>query len=346
MQRRKQTEYLINQRIKHVNKIVLRSVPIVLTVILTGCAIGFDHTLFVTKSNIGVDFDTKPPTAEISIARRELVIAPTFEGGQTPPVVGGFRTGNRLLFGMDVSSVFAGGDAAFALTDKGLNADHDARLCLNAPPVGRPHLGPLSFGTYPLPEKGEIRPFIFGTDTTFGIKVAWSGMTAQFPDSLKIGFNRKELALAPVFGSESTNEPHCQYSVEMPAFLATIDVASNTASLRSFGIDYLQSFSTGAAAVKLAQNPYVRNLLLARLDRAPEQGSFGPDNNSACIQQWLTGDETKKAERMNLIKNWWTGKGHTAQSSPLFIDAKEYVEERKMFIQLNNIQCPGRGSND
>lgn len=346
MHRRKPTKYLINQKVMHMNKIISQSVLIVLPVILAGCAIGFDHTLFVTKSNVGVDFDTKPPTAEISIARRELVIAPTFEGGLTPPVVGGFRTGNRLLFGMDVSSVFAGGDAAFALSDKDLNADHDARLCLNAPPVGRPQLGPIPFGTYPLPEKGEIRPFIFGTDTTFGIKVAWSGMTAQFPDSLKIGFNRKELALAPVFGSENTNDPHCPYSAKMPAFLATIDVASNTASLQSFGIDYLQSFSTGAAAVKLARDPYVRNLLLTRLDRAPEQGSFGPDNNSACIQGWLTGDETKKTERMNLIKNWWTGKEHTAQSSPLFIDAKAYADERKMFIQLNDIQCPEGESND
>ncbi|PTN10963.1 hypothetical protein [Nitrosomonas aestuarii] len=329
------------------NKIALRAMLFILPFFISGCAIGFDHTLFVTKSNVGIDFDSKPPTAELSIARRELVIAPTFEGGQTPPVVGGFRTSNRLLFGLDVSSVFAGGDAAFALSDKGLNPDHNARLCLSAPPVGKPHLGPIPFGTYPLPGKSEIRPFIFGADTTFGIKIAWSGMTAQFPDSLKIGFNRKELALAPVFGSERANDPLCPYAAEMPAFLASIDVAANAASLQSFGASYLQSFSTGSAAIKLAQDPYVRTLLLARLDRTPEQGSYDDaDKNSACIQQWLTADETKKNEHVELIKDWWKEKGHTTQSFPLLISAKEYAEEREAFIQKNNIRCKGGQPND
>ncbi|MCB1984072.1 MAG: hypothetical protein H6936_09950 [Burkholderiales bacterium] len=321
------------------NKIVLRSTLIVLPVILAGCAIGFDHTLFVTKSNVGVDFDTKPPTAEISIARRELVIAPSFEGGQTPPVVGGFRTGNRLLFGMDVSSVFAGGDAAFALSGNGPSADHDALLCLSAPPVGKPRLGPIPLGTYPLPEKGEIRPFIFGTDTTFGIKVAWSGLTAQFPDSLKIGFNRKELALAPVFGNNNANNPLCPYGAEMPAFLATIDIASNTTTLQSFGIDYLQSFSTGSAAVKLAQDPYVRQLLLARLDRA----SYGPDKNSQCIRQWRDEDPAQKTKRAQIINNWWASQGHNAKDSALLINAgeKQFADARAAFIRDNNIPCNG-----
>ncbi len=240
---------------------------------MTGCGLGFDHTLFMTKSNIGVDIDTKPPTAEISVARRELVIAPSFEGGQTPPVLAAFNTGNRFLFGFDVSSVFAGGDAALTLSKPGEGIAHDAKLCLNAQPIGKPHIGPISLGgDYPLPTSGEIHPFVFGTDTSLGIKVAWSGMTAQFPDSVKIGFNRKEMAYAPVFGQaiqtgQGSKCPNgATYSVEMPAFLASIEVGVEGATPQSFNSKYRQSFSTGDAANNLAGDPSVKKLMLERLD--------------------------------------------------------------------------------
>lgn len=264
---------------------------LILAGLLGGCAIGFDHTLFVTKSNVGIDIDTKPPTAEISVARRELVIAPTFEGGQTPPVLAGFRTDNRLLFGFDVSSVFAGGDAAMTLSKPGIGSDHMSKLCLKSKPEGKPHLGPIPLGTYPLPTSGEIRPFVFGTDTTFGLKIAWSGLTAQFPDSLKMGFSRKELALVPVFGRDDPDK-NCSYSVEMPAFLASIEIPSKFTTPQSSETAYQQSFSTGSAAVQLAGIPYVKHLLLSRLDRSSETASFGPDHISDCIQQWLLEDET------------------------------------------------------
>ena len=57
-----------------------------LAAVLPGC-VGYNSTLFMTKSNVGLDMDSKPPTFEVSLARREGVIAPTFEGGQTPPNV-------------------------------------------------------------------------------------------------------------------------------------------------------------------------------------------------------------------------------------------------------------------
>lgn len=307
--------------------------------LLGGCAIGFDHTLFMTKSNVGVDIDTKPPTAEISVARRELVIAPAFEGGQTPPVLAGFSTTNRLLFGFGVSSVFAGGDAAYVLSKPGQEGDIP-KLCLKARPEGKLHLGPIPLGTYPLPTTGEIRPFIFGTDTTFGLKVAWSGMTAQFPDSLKIGFNRKELALAPVFGRESGDQD-CPYSVGMPPFLASIEIASETASPQSFAATYRQSFSTGSAAVELAKEPYVKQLLLSRLDRAPEEDIYGPDKNSQCIKKWLSEDVTKKPARAKEINDWLKNKGHADKSLPLLISGEKFATERSQFVKDKNINCEG-----
>jgi len=85
--------------------------------LLTGC-FGYDRILFVTKTNVGLDVENKPPTAELTIARRELAIAPTFRDttgeNKTPPLLAAFgRTGG--LFTTGLKSHFAGGDAAYWL---------------------------------------------------------------------------------------------------------------------------------------------------------------------------------------------------------------------------------------
>lgn len=302
---------------------------------LGGCAIGFDHTLFMTKSNVGVDIDTKAPTAEISIARRELVIAPAFEKGQTPPVLAGFRTGNRLLFGFDVSSVFAGGNAALMLSDP-YNIKDDSELCLQVKPEGKLHLGPIELARFSLPTTGEIRPFVFGTDTTFGLKVAWSGMTAQFPDSLKIGFNRKELALAPVFGSDKGTQ-NCPYLVGMPPFLASIEMTSETATPQTFDLAYRQSFSTGSAAVELAKYPSIKKLLLTRMDR-PITGTFDKNEDSKCIIQWLGSDTSQKEEKTKEINDWLEKEKYETTSISLIYE-KEFADVRAKFINEKSIKC-------
>jgi hypothetical protein len=313
----------------------LKSMFLFMPLLFGGCGIGFDHTLFITKSNVGLDVDTKPPTAEISIARRELVIAPAFEGGQTPNILAGFNTGTRSLFGFDVSSIFAGGDAALALTQTNGIHKHDAKLCLAVKPVGTTFFG----GSYPLPAKGEIHPFIFGTDTSFGLKAAWSGMTAQFPDSLKIGFNRKEMALAPVFGQD-TNDISCPYSVEMPAFLATIDVGTKTATLQASESSYRQFFATGNAATALAVQPEVQQLFLARLDRGLLKGSFVETDTGDCIDKWLSsGDQKQKVDNAKVINDWLTNIGHKGEL-PVFLYDEKYKQERIDFISEKSINCP------
>ena len=86
--------------------------------LLTGC-FGYDRILFVTKTNVGLDVENKPPTAEITIARREIAIAPTFRDTidghhKTLPLLAAFgRTGG--LFTTGLKSQFAGGDAAISL---------------------------------------------------------------------------------------------------------------------------------------------------------------------------------------------------------------------------------------
>jgi hypothetical protein len=79
-----------------------------------GCSTGYNRMLFITKTNVGLDIDTKPPTAELSIARREGVIAPSFEEGKALPVLASFRYEGGWL-DPNISATFAGGKAAVIL---------------------------------------------------------------------------------------------------------------------------------------------------------------------------------------------------------------------------------------
>ena len=101
--------------------------------LLTGC--GTDRLLFVTKSTVGIDIDSRPPTSEIAINRKEGVIERVFEGGQTPPVVASFKADANPIarfFGFGIGSTFATGDAAealsalFSTTDAEFNTEANA----------------------------------------------------------------------------------------------------------------------------------------------------------------------------------------------------------------------------
>lgn len=238
-----------------------------IVLLLTGCA-GYNHTLFMTKSNVGLDFDAKPPTAEITVSRKEAVIAPSFEKGQTPPVMASFKphagvNGGFKNFFVGVDQTFAGGDAAMNMakfyskpTPGDGVPDFSSTLVLSKKPTSRTIFTKI-------PDAGKVRPFIFGTDTMLGLKVAWTGVGGQFPDTVKAGFNRKEFAWAPL---TMTNVPGTtQYHVNMPSFLATID-SDETADTEAAGISALQYFSTGGAATALARQRDVRLAMLARLD--------------------------------------------------------------------------------
>jgi hypothetical protein len=256
---------------------------VVISAMLAGCAVGYNHVLFATKSNVGIDIDTRPPTAEISLARREGVVAPSFEKGQTPPVMASFRVGVKGLLGVfaNVSATFAGGDAAATMASlygdatRGADSVEDSTLCLGREP-SRTILGQQ----IKLPKPGEIRPFLFGTDTSLGLKVAWSGLTAQVPDTVRFGYNRKEMAWAPVFSKlvhagdkdEDGKDAKCGrttnlfHSVKIPSFLATIDSSTAATTPQDSGLQHLQYFATGLAASRLALRQEVRKTMLARLD--------------------------------------------------------------------------------
>ncbi len=270
------------------------------SIILSGCAIGYNSVLFVTKSNVGIDIDTKPPTAQIAIARLEGVFEPTFEGGQTPPVVASFRSEEKGILGLfySVASTFAGGDAATTLAATYPHEPVRTPQCLTVKPLPRTIFGAeLTF-----PEPGQVRPFIFGTDTSFGLKVAWSGLTAQVPDTVRLGYQRKEVSWAPVFVTEKDcGSPPTRYSVNIPPFLATIDIATTLKEPQKSGFTWVQHFATGEAATSLTLREDIRKVLLERLNpQAAKLKSFkeNQDLQNASVKRiqdtYKAADEPKK----------------------------------------------------
>lgn len=230
---------------------------------IVGCA-GYDRVLFVTKTNIGLDIDDKPPTAEITIARRELAITPTFDNVQgdetTLPLLASFGlTGNFL--NPEITSRFAGGEAAVRLAqgpDRQSESPNQSSICLlGKEPDTRPlwkipwqSVSRFLFGR----SQEDTRPFYFATDTAFGLKAAWDGTTGPYPSTVKLGYNRKELAFPPIFITKGcivppANSPNFDvWRVTVPSFFASLDNSSTLKEWFASGITHTQFFATGKAA--------------------------------------------------------------------------------------------------
>jgi hypothetical protein len=247
-------------------RICIRGIVLLALVVIQGCAIGYDTVLFATKSNMGVDVDTAPPNLEVAISRQEGVIEPAFEGGQTVPVMASFssKTNAFTSFFWGVGSTFSTGEAAFTMSqlyDKPTESD-SKNIVYNRVNLKNKPAPKLPLGIVPKYVDAEnVRPVLFGTDTSFGLKVKWSGATAQYPSSVNIGFKRKEVAIAPIGVSDASNNT---FNVDVPSLLATID--SNVAIDHAAELSYLQYFATGAAASNLARQYAVREAMLKRSD--------------------------------------------------------------------------------
>lgn len=266
---------------------------------LPGCGFGYNRTLFVTKTNVGFEASAEPPTFELTIARLEGTVAPQFENGKKLPVMASFRFSNRYPFAPTIGSAFAAGDAAQTMAalydDPTPGHDWKARvdelnggklptnsaLTLEHPPQIA-HWLPSWLcwlqKIFPKPEfqKDDVRPVFFGTDTALGLKIAWTGMTGAFPDSAKLGYNRKEVALVPISMEEQTNNTKKTYKMSMSSLLATVDSGvEDLADLDgkpALPYHHLQYFATGNAATLLAMQDDVRKAMLARLD--PNKEAF------------------------------------------------------------------------
>lgn len=272
--------------------------------VISGCGIGKTGVLFVTKTNMGFEVSTQPPTAELTISRVEGVVGPQFENAKKPPVMASFKFENTGIFAPHVGSAFATGDAAVTMAglygDKTYGQDWQTRANELKPDKASttPTNSVLELDEQPEPgrwlplpdwawlnwlnpklefQKNDVRPVFFGTDTAFGVKVAWSGMTGQYPDTAKIGYNRKELALVPVSMKGPDQHQTKPFKMKIPSLLATLDSSVKAGGAANLDTTYIQYFATGNAATLLAMQKDVRMAMLARLDPNKEiyKGLFG-----------------------------------------------------------------------
>ena len=272
--------------------------------ILAGCGIGYNRTLFITKTNVGFEASAEPPTFELDISRLEGTVGPQFENGKKLPVMASFKFSNRGAFSPSIGSTFATGDAAttmaalynaatpgtgweeradmvFERNNKTLKTK--STLSLNAEPTAMSWLPSWLDWLRPEFQKKDVRPVFFGTNTSLGLNVAWSGMTGGFPDSAKLGYNRTELALVPIAieaksGKDKNNRSTgiTTFDMNMASLMATVDSGvsgiTNSDGTPKLDSQHLQYFATGAAATLLSLQQDVRAAMLARLD--PNKDAF------------------------------------------------------------------------
>lgn len=193
-----------------------------------GCA-GVNSVLFVTTTSLGIDFDSKPPTASIGYARVEGYLGPRYDNGAVPPVIARIRTDGGI-FTPRVRQIYATGAAAALVTDKNSSAKGPTELT------------------------GGKRLMLFGTTTTTGVKITFD---SQYPDSFHFGFKRKEFSLIPLGEAAAGNKAVDIY----PSVLASLDnsVRAGT-NPNDAGLQIGQVFATGVAAETIAKDPAIQEM--------------------------------------------------------------------------------------
>jgi len=216
---------------------------------LSACA-DPNYALFFTNSSLGINFDSKPPTANVAYDRTEGFIGPRFENGGAPPAVASMETDGNLFNPM-VRQTYATGAAAVGATSGQVPSDAPQGL------AGDPAKRKLMY---------------FGTETTFGFKVGFAvaGAAAAFPDSFLFGYRRKEASVIPIAETQKDGVTKGTY----PSVLASIRVNIKTANTdpNEVGLRSKQYFATGAAAEALSTNGAVRDAFLARAQEAAASG--------------------------------------------------------------------------
>jgi hypothetical protein len=212
-----------------------------------GCA-DKDTVLFVTNSSLGINFDSKPPTANIAYDRTEGFIGPRFPNGGTPPAVASIETGGTI-FDPKVRQVYATGHAAVRAT-KGKDSPE----------------GPEALEG----DANQKKLMFFGTETTVGLKVGFG--TNGTPDSLLFGYRRKEASIIPLGQETEVKDGKTVTKAVYPSVLASIDMNTHGRNLPETGLTTKQFFATGQAAVAMATNPNIAAAFAAKAESAALAG--------------------------------------------------------------------------
>jgi hypothetical protein len=240
-------------RRKHANLILILLLSVCT---VAGCSMGKKNILFVTKTSLGVDIDTKPPALDVGYTRKEATISPKFEGGVLPQMAS-FKT-NVGFVNAAVGQSFATGNAAL-LMDKYMGTSKGPEVAsgnISASEILDTNKDSWITGT-----TGTAERYFFGTDTSFAVKITFGLETGGYPDSLSLGYKRKEMAFVPIMESRAGDAS----KVGLPSLIATADLDTASSDVANTDIQYKQFYATGVAASYLAAQPEIREVLGAKI---------------------------------------------------------------------------------
>ncbi|MBI3447039.1 MAG: hypothetical protein HY055_17145 [Magnetospirillum sp.] len=239
----------------------MKSVPAVaLALGLCACS-SPDHVLFVTSTNRGINVDTSTQTASIGYDRTEGFIGPAYPETGAIPEVTALVYSNAQFFAPQAAQIYATGEAAsdFATTLGQVNFNAGQTAACAAPVATSPI---AALPTVSM--KGQRRIMVFGTTSTIGFKLGFSGASAAVavPESIVFGYKRREMSVLPL-NSELANEQQDHYG----SVMASVNLDSGGATLSTESIKLSQFFATGSAARTLAGSNIVCNLAQRQMTR-------------------------------------------------------------------------------
>lgn len=226
--------------------------------VFSGCSnLGKENVLFVTKTSLGVDLDSKPPTIEIGYDRKEGTVAPVFNDGQVLSQMAAFATKQGLV-NQNAGQSFATGNAAELMS----------KYLISNATVTTTNTIPMAdvIKVHSLTRVGEPQRYFFGTDTSFGLKVGLALENGGMPDSLSLGYKRKEVAFVPLIEQAGTGS---EVSVALPSLISTAGF-ENTITGGDSSLLLRQFFATGNAANYLAAIPGIRQEVVPKMIQEAE----------------------------------------------------------------------------
>ncbi|WP_257325739.1 hypothetical protein [Pseudoalteromonas rhizosphaerae] len=238
------------------NRIFILAMSVILA---SGCSnLGKKNVLFVTKTSLGVDVDSTPPAIDVGYARKEGTVAPVFEDGQVLSQMAAFSTKQGLV-NQAAGQSFATGNAAELMTKYLIsNATVTTGDTIGMDEVLKIHT---------IKRKGEPERYFFGTDMSFGLKVGLAVENGGMPDSLSLGYKRKESTFVPLIEKSVSNN---EVEVALPSLISTSGFENQISSSDS-SLLLRQFFATGNAANYLASIAGIRQEVVPKMIPGTEE---------------------------------------------------------------------------
>lgn len=236
-----------------------------------------DRVNFVTTTSIAIQGDTRTADASIGYNRFEGVVGPAYDTGALPPVASAMNS-DLEIFSPSISQAYATGDAARVITG-----------------------GQAKNGSLPL--TGKRRVMVFGTGTTVGLKL---GFGTTGPQSITLGYKRIEFSSLPIGEKKSADGK--KTGDVYGSVLASVELDVDGDNVNDKSLKLAQLFASGDAAVKLAENPKLKDLFIKRAERVltADLGctDINHDGNTATLLQFHEADPGNPAilrRDMNLL---------------------------------------------